>query len=417
MDVQAVRAAYPALGDGGRVFFDNPAGTQMAGRAIERMTHAMVHANANLGGYFETSVRAEALVDEARAAAAEFLGARDRREIVFGQSMTTLTFSVSRALGPTLNPGDEILLSRMDHDANVAPWLMLAEDRGLTVRWIDFDPDSYEFDLSRLHEVLTERTRIVAVGYASNLTGTIHDVRTIAAHARAVGALSYVDAVQFAPHGLIDVQALGCDMLVCSAYKFYGPHQAILWGRQDLLDGLRAYRVRPAAAAAPGNLETGTKSREAIAGVLGAIEHFAWLGEAFGEVGPEPSRRAKIEAGFAALDAYERTLTRRLIDVLAAQPSARIHGLTATQALRRRVPTVSFTVPGVAPAAIARRMAQAGIALWSGDNYAIEPVARMGLSQSGGVVRVGLAAYNTADEIDAFGVALDRTLRGLNEAA
>ena len=415
MDVQAVRAAYPAIGDGGRIFFDNPAGTQMAGRAIDGMTHAMIHANANLGGYFDTSQRAEALVDEARQAAAEFVGAQDKREIVFGQSMTTLTFSVSRALGPTLKPGDEILLSRMDHDANVAPWLMLAEDRGLVVRWIDFDPDTYEFDLSRLGEVLTERTRIVAVGYASNLTGTVHDVRTIAAHARAVGALTFIDAVQFAPHGLIDVQALGCDMLVCSAYKFYGPHQAILWGCRELLDGLRAYKVRPATAATPGNLETGTKSREAIAGVFGAIEHFAWLGETFGEVGPEPSRRQRIEAGFAVLDRYERDLTRRLIDLLAAQPSVRVHGLTATQSLRRRVPTVSFTVPGVAPAAIAKRMAEAGIALWSGDNYAIEPVARMGLSHSGGVVRVGLAAYNTADEIDAFGLALDRTLRVLED--
>jgi cysteine desulfurase family protein (TIGR01976 family) len=412
VDVELMRAAYPALAGSGQIFFDNPAGTQIAGRAIEAMVGAMTHANANLGGYFDTSVRAEALVDEARAAAADFLGASDPREIVFGQNMTTLTFAVSRALGPTLKPGDEILVTRMDHDANIAPWLMLAEDRGLTVRWLDFDPDAYEFDLSTLDSLITDRTRIVAIGYASNLTGTIHDVAAIAARARAVGALTFVDAVQFAPHGLIDVAALGCDLLACSAYKFYGPHHGVLWGRRDLLDGLRAYQVRPAETKAPGNLETGTKSREAIAGVMGAIEHFAWIGATFGDAGEGASRRQRIAAGFAALERHERTLTRRLIDTVAAHGAARIHGLTATQTMSRRVPTVSFTVPGHDPAAIAQRMARANIALWSGDNYAIEPVARLGLTQSGGVVRVGLAAYNTAEEVDAFGRALGEILGG-----
>ena len=412
MDVAAVRATFPAIGVGRPVFFDNPAGTQMAGRAIDRMVAAMTDGNANLGGYFATSVRAGAAVEAARDAVADFLGAADPREVVFGQSMTTLTFSVSRALGPTLKPGDEIVVTRMDHDANVAPWLMLAEERGCVVRWIDFDPDAYEFDLTRLDDVIGERTRIVAVGYASNLTGTIHDVRTICAHARAAGALSYVDAVQFAPHGLIDVQALGCDMLVCSAYKFYGPHQAVLWGRRALLDGLHAYKVRPAEAVAPGNLETGTKSREAIAGVAGAVEHFAWLGEAFGGAAPDAPRRERMAAGFAALQAHEAALTRHLLNTVQDHPSLRVHGLTATQSLGRRVPTVSFTVPGVAPAAIARAAAAAGISVWSGDNYAIEPVARMGLAGSGGVLRVGLAAYNTIEEIDAFGRVLAGTLAG-----
>jgi len=407
-----MRAAYPAIGEGGWIFFDNPAGTQMAGRAIGRMVEAMTDVNANLGGYFDASVRAGALIGEARQAAADFLGARDSREIVFGQNMTTLTFAVSRALGAMLKPGDEILLTRMDHDANVAPWLMLAEDHGLTVRWLDFDTDSYEFDLSSLETVLTERTRIVAVALASNLTGTIHDVRAIAGRASTVGALTFVDAVQFAPHGLIDVEALGCDLLVCSAYKFYGPHQGVLWGRRELLDALRAYRVRPAEARAPGNLETGTKSREAIAGVLGAIEHFAWVGDTFGTVARGASRRQRIAAGFAALERHERALTHRLIDVVAAHPAVRIHGLTATQALSRRVPTVSFTASGHDPAAIARRMARARIALWSGDNYAVEPVARLGLAQSGGVVRVGLAAYNTREEVDEFGRVLAEVLSG-----
>ena len=411
MDVAAVRAAYPAIGDDGWILLDNPAGTQMAGRAIEAMVEAMIHVNANLGGHFDASVRAEALIEEARQAA-DFLGAGDKREIVFGQNMTTITFSVSRALGATLAPGDEIVLSRMDHDANVAPWLMLARDRGLTVRWIDFEPDRCEFDLSRLDEVLGERTRIVAVGYASNLTGTIHDVRAIAERARAVGALSYVDAVQFAPHGLIDVQALGCDMLVCSAYKFYGPHQGVLWGRRELLDG--APRLPGAAGRSRGAGQSGDRhqSREAIAGVLGAIEHFAWLGETFGTVGEGAPRRARIAAGFAVLERHERALTRRLIETVTAHPSARIHGLTATQDLARRVPTVSFTAAGHDPAVIARKMAEARIALWSGDNYAVEPVARLGLAESGGVVRAGLAAYNTEAEVDAFGRVLAGMLRG-----
>ncbi len=393
-DIEAVRAGFPALArPDAPIFLDNPAGTQIAGRAIDRMVNAMVETNANLGGAFATSIAAGALVDEAHAAMTDFLGAGSRQEIVFGQNMTTLTFAVSRAIGRTLKAGDAIVLTRMDHDANVAPWLMLAEDLGLEVRWIDFDPESFEFDLSRLGEVLTPGVKLVATGYASNVTGTIHDVAAIARAAKAVGALTFVDAVQFAPHGLIDVQAIGCDLLVCSAYKFYGPHQGILWGRHDLLEALDAYKVRPAPSAPPGKFESGTTSREALAGVLGAVEHFESLG-----VGA--TRRERIASGIAAAEAYERALTERLIDGLEALPGVRIIGLTARQAMARRVPTVSFVADGRAPAGIAKAMAEANISLWSGHNYGIEPIARLGLADKGGVVRIGLGHYNTAAEVD-----------------
>lgn len=411
MDVSRVRDAFPVFARGeAPVFFDNPAGTQIAGRAIDRMVAAMIEANANLGGRFATSIAAGELVDEAHAAMADFLGAASPKEIVFGQNMTTLTFAMSRAIGRTLQCGDAIVLTRMDHDANVAPWLMLAEDLGLEVKWIDFDPGSFEFDLSRLGEVITPGVKLVATGYASNLTGTIHDVAAIARAAKAVGALTYVDAVQFAPHGAIDVRALGCDFLVCSAYKFYGPHQGVLWGRLDLLEALDAYKVRPAPKAPPGKFESGTSSREALAGVLGAVEYFAWLGDTFGGTRTDQTRTARVSAGIVAADRHERTITARLIDGLEAFPKIRILGLTAKQSLARRVPTVSFVAEGHHPGAIAEAMAAEAISLWSGHNYAIEPVARLGLTDKGGVVRVGLGHYNDAEDVDRFLRALDAVL-------
>ncbi len=242
MDSATIRAEFPALAaatGAGTIRFDNPAGTQMAARAIRRLTAAITDCNANLGGHFDASVRAGGLVDTARRAAADFVNAADPREVVFGPSMTALTFIVARALGRGwLKGGDEILVTRMDHDANVAPWLRVAEELALTVRWLDFDPETFEFDLGQLDDMLTDRVRVVAVGLASNVTGTINDAKAIARRAHERGALVYVDAVQLAPHAAIDVQDLGCDFLACSAYKFYGPHQAVLWGRLDLLDRL-----------------------------------------------------------------------------------------------------------------------------------------------------------------------------------
>ncbi|MFO1034319.1 MAG: cysteine desulfurase-like protein [Hyphomicrobiales bacterium] len=295
-DVAAIRRQFPALPihDHGapRIYFDNPAGTQVPQRVIDRTVEALAAKNANLGGYFRTTVEAGQLVDEAHAAVASLYGAASPDEIVFGQNMTTLTFHMSRCLGRRFKAGDEIVLSRMDHDANISPWLLLAEDKGLTVRWMDFDPGTYEFADDALTKVLSPRTRLVAFGYASNCTGTINDVERFCAEARAAGALTYVDAVQFAPHGLVDVQALGCDILVSSAYKWFGPHMGILWARESLLRETFPYKVRPAGHRWP-PFETGTL-HEGMAGVLGAVEYIESLGTG-------PTRRARIASSWAAM--------------------------------------------------------------------------------------------------------------------
>jgi len=372
------------------------------------MVEAMTSANANLGGLFETSIEAGARVREAHAAAADFVNATSPDEIFFGQSMTAITFTLSRAIGREFMAGDEIVLTRMDHDGNVTPWLMLAEDRGLKVHWLDFSPETFEYDLESLGRALSPRTRLVAVNHASNVTGTVNDVAEIARRAKSVGALVYVDAVQSAPHLPIDVQTLGCDVLVCSAYKFYGPHYALAWGRRELLERLTAYKVRAASNALPFKFVNGTTNREALAGIRGAIEHFEWIGRNFGGVVADATRRAAIVAGANAMRDYDRGLAKRLIDGLSAVPGLRVLGLARETDLSRRVPTVSFDLPGHDPAVIASFMAASGINLWSGHNYGVEPVTRLGLLEKGGVVRVGPTHYNTGAEIDRFLEALDR---------
>jgi cysteine desulfurase family protein (TIGR01976 family) len=293
--------------------------------------------------------------------------------------MTTLTLALARTLGRRFKQGGEIVLTRMDHDANVAPWLQLAEDNGLAVKWLDFSTETYDYDLSQLDNLLTPKTKLVALNYASNVIGTINDVRTITARAKEVGALVFVDAVQYAPHGVIDVQAIGCDFLVCSAYKFYGPHYGILWGKLDVLESLEPYKVRTAPNTSPDKFETGTKSREAIAGVLGAVEHL----KAF---------------GMAAIVNYEEKLTRHLIAGLQAIEGVTIHGKPAGG----RVPTLALTIRGKNPAEVAKALASHRINVWHGHNYGWEPVKRLGLLEAGGVVRVSLAQYNTREEIDYF---------------
>jgi cysteine desulfurase family protein (TIGR01976 family) len=411
--IDEIRAAFPALAmaDDGRprVYFDNPAGTQVPQRVIDRTVEALREKNANLGGYFATTTAIGALVDEAHQAMADFYNASSLREIVFGQNMTSLTFHFSRCLGRRLKMGDEIVLSRMDHDANVAPWLLLADDLGLTVRWMDFDPETYEFPDDALTRVLGDRTRLVALGFASNCTGTINDVKSFAAEAKQAGALVYVDAVQLAPHCGIDVQDLGADVLVASAYKFFGPHQGILWGREDLLAETFAYKVRPAGDEPPHRFETGTLSHEGMAGTLGAIEYLASFGEGNGKAYPQMSERgARVHDAFDRFAEWERQLCLRLIDGLTTFRKLRIRGITSSNAMHRRVPTVSFTIDGVHPEDMAKKLAKENIFVWSGHNYAVEPVTRMGLMDKGGVLRVGLAHYNTPAEIDAF---LDRMTR------
>jgi cysteine desulfurase family protein (TIGR01976 family) len=321
--------------------------------------------------------------------------------VFFGQNMTSITFAFSRAIGRMLKPGDEIIVSRMDHDANIAPWLMLAEDRELVVKWFDFDTSTFEFDVGQLDALLSKRTKVVAIGYASNLTGTINNVSAIARRAHATGALVYVDAVQFAPHGVVDVQAIDCDVLVCSAYKFFGPHYGLAWARRSLQEQLTAYKVRPASDDLPFKFVTGTTNREELAGVRGAVEYYAWVGQTFGTPASN-SRRDCIVAGAKAMAAYEKPLMAHLIEGLKGLPGVRIFGITDPAAFSRRVPTVSFRVDGFTTEEIVRHMAHRGIYLWHGDNYAIEPCRALGILDDGGVVRVGLAHYNRMDEVERF---------------
>jgi cysteine desulfurase family protein (TIGR01976 family) len=408
LDIQGVRRQFPALAltDQGkpRVYFDNPAGTQVPQQVIDRTVEALRDKNANLGGYFKTSRQADELVQAAHLAAADFYNAFHAEEIVFGQNMTTLTLHMSRCLARRFEPGDEIVLSRMDHEGNVAPWLLMAEDCGLTVRWLDFNTDSYEFPADALRKVLSSRTKLLAMNMASNCTGTINDVAAFAREAKAAGALVYVDAVQFAPHELLDVQALGADVVVSSAYKWFGPHMGILWARRDLLAETFAYKVRAVGEDLPHKFETGTLSHEGMAGCLGAIEYLE-------QFGTGATRREKLTAAWAVIVGYERALTLRMIEGLMPFKGLTIRGVTSANAMHRRVPTVSFTVDAVEPAKLARHFAGENMFVWSGHNYALEPIRAMGLEKKGGVLRVGLAHYNTAEEVDAFVAAL---ARGLN---
>lgn len=411
-DPDSVRHRFPALAieDDGRprIYFDNPAGTQVPEEVIARMRDCLVESNANLGGPFRTSELADEVVDEAHAAMADFLNARSPSEIVFGQNMTTLTFSLSRSIGRVLSPGDEIVLSRMCHDANVYPWMLLARDHGLAIRWLPFDTGRFEIDLDALDSVLSEKTRLVCVGGASNLLGTLNDISEISRRARDAGAWTWVDAVQSAPHVPTDVQAIGCDFLAVSAYKFFGPHQGILWGREELLESLPPYKLRPASDAPPGRFETGTQSHEGMAGTRAAVDYFASLGEGLAAAESRAAGRgSRVRAALEHLSRYEETLSRRLVDGLSSLPGITVHGITAPDKMARRVPTVAFTHQSVRPAHIACELGKRNIFVWSGHNYAVEPAKALGLYEEGGAVRVGAVHYNTAAEIDTFLAALE----------
>lgn len=418
-ELDTIRAQFPALSltDDGkpRIFFDNPAGTQVPKAVPDRMSEYLLNSNANMTGFFATSQQTDRVIAEAHDAMADFLNAAYSDEIVFGQNMTTITLHLSRSIGRMLSAGDEIVLTRMDHDANVAPWLMLAEDLGLEVRWLPFNLETYEFDREEIESAITTRTKLVCIGGASNLLGTINDVRSVSALAREVGALTYVDAVQLAPHVAIDVQDLGCDFLVCSAYKFFGPHQGVLWGRRELLEKMTAYKVRPAYDRPPFKYETGTQSHEGMAGTTAAIDYFAWIGESFADAyhaknAGYAGRRRHLRSAMQYLFDYERELTAYFLAELAAMSGVRVYGITDEAALDRRVPTVAFTVEGVDPAKIAEELALRNIFVWNGHNYAVELVKCLGLMEAGGVVRVGPVHYNSRVEIDKLMSALDEII-------
>lgn len=413
LDPLLVRSQFPAL-TSGAVFFDNPGGTQVPHPVIDRMVDYLVTTNANHGGAFATSVASDAVIEGGREAVADFVNAARPEEIIFGANMTTLTLGLSRALARELRPGDEIVVTRLDHDANIAPWLLIAEDRGCTVRWVDFDVEDCTLRLDQLEAALGSRTRLVAVGYASNAVGTINPVGRITELAHQAGALCFIDAVQYAPHGPIDVQALDCDFLVISAYKFFGPHLGALYGKLEHLERLRPYKVRPAPNEPPGSFETGTGNHEGIAGTLGAVEYLAWLGETCGSehaesyAGVYRGRRLQLKQAMSAIRAHEMDLSWALIEVLSEVPGLRIWGLTDREALDRRVPTVSFTLEGHTPRQVAEALGEERIYVWDGNYYALAVTERLGLETAGGMVRVGLTHYNTLEELGRLREAMRR---------
>ncbi len=400
-----VRSHFPSLASDA-LFFDNPGGTQVAQEVVTRMQRYFSYSNANHGGAFRTSQLSDAMVADARQAVADFLHAARPEEIIFGQNMTSLTLHISRSIARLLSPGDELVVTRLDHDANIAPWLLIAEDRGCHVRWVDFRPEDCTLDLVEMERLISPRTKLVAVGYASNAVGTINDVRRVVQMAHSVGALCFVDAVQYAPHKAIDVQALDCDFLACSAYKFFGPHTGILYGKYALLDQLTAYKVRPSGANPPDKFETGTQSFESIAGVLGVMEYLAWLGESFGAQFAERYEHEftgpglAVRQGLAAIEEYELTINSKLLAGLRSVPGLHIWGITDPQLMHQRVPTFSFTLPGHSARAVAEKLAQENIYVWDGNFYALAVVQRLGLEANGGLVRIGLTHYNTLDEVD-----------------
>jgi cysteine desulfurase family protein (TIGR01976 family) len=382
-DVEAVRAEFPALA-GGIVFLDGPGGTQVPQPVIDAMADCLSEANANLGGPFETSRRADAIVGAAHEAAARFLGASPA-EVGFGPNMTTLNFALTRALGRELEAGDEIVVTRLDHDGNVAPWLELAEDLHLTVRHADFDPETGTLDVEDLEAQLSEWTRVVAFPWASNALGTVTPVQRIAELAHEAGALAWVDAVHYAPHGPIDVVAAGADVLICSPYKFFGPHLGLFFGRREVIERWRPYKVRPADDEPVGHrFETGTLSHEALAGTTAALAYIESL-------------------GWEAVRAHERELGQCFLEGL-PEPY-RLHGVPTMEG---RVPTFSITHPERSPDDLAAALGERGIATWPGNFYAVEVMKRLGLPE--GTLRIGFVHYNSDDEVG-------RVLEALNDLA
>ena len=392
LDVEALRAEFPALA-GTQIYLDGPAGTQVPNRVIRAVTEALGSSMSNVGGHFGSSKRSEAVVDRARAAAADFVGG-EPAEVIFGPNMTSLTFAVSRALAEGWKEGDRIILSALDHDANITPWVRAAASKGVLVDFVDFDLKTTAIDLDQLEAMIDERTRLVAVTACSNAFGTLVDVARVARAARSVGALTYIDAVHLAPHRRIDVHSIGCDFLVCSAYKFFGPHLGVMWMRGDLLEKLPAFKVRPAPDRGPGRWETGTAPFELLAGFTAAVDYLASLGWG-------ADRRGALDAAFVEIGAYETDLSERF---LAGLPSGlKVVGQPAVEG---RVPTFALAVDSLTATEVARQLGNVGIATWSGHYYAVEPMSRLGFLDSGGLTRIGFVHISTADEVDAALAAL-----------
>jgi cysteine desulfurase family protein (TIGR01976 family) len=398
LDLDWIRSQFPAFStevDGlPAAYFDGPGGTQVPRRVIDAVADALARSNANTHGAFLTSRRADAILAEAHASVADLLGC-DADEVVFGPNMTTLTFAISRAIGRELSAGDEIVLTALDHDANFSPWKAL-EERGVVIRVADFKAEDCTLDIDHLLSLIHSKTKLVAVGHASNAAGTINPVGRIAEAAHAAGAWVYVDAVHYAPHGPIDVKSIDCDFLACSAYKFFGPHQGMLYGKRELLERLRPYKVRPAADRSPDRWETGTQNHEAMAGVTAAVEYLAEIGERAGATG---TRREKLLTAMRTIQACERKLAERLIAGLLAIPGLTFFGIREPERFGERAPTVAIQLAHESPRQTAERLAALGLFVWDGNYYALNWTERLGL-EPGGAVRIGLAHYNTVEEVD-----------------
>jgi cysteine desulfurase family protein (TIGR01976 family) len=410
LDSAWVREQFPSLKQ--RVnghpaaFLDGPAGTQVPKQVMDAIQKYLLNSNANTCGAFATSRTSDAMIASARAAMADFFHC-DQDEVVFGQNMTTITFALSRAIGRDLQPGDEIVVTTLDHDANVAPWRAL-EEKGVVIRQVDIRETDCTLDLDDLKRKITPQTKLVAVGYASNAVGTINPVAEITKLAHDAGALMFIDAVHYAPHGPIDVRALDCDFLACSPYKFFGPHMGTLYGKREHLLRLKPYKVRPATDALPDRWETGTQLHELIAGIAAAVEYIAELGR---RCDPSvPDRRAALQAAYRATRQHEMALLSQLIPGLLAIPGLQFFGITDPQRFSDRCSTVSVCLPNHKPVEIAAFLGDRGIFTWDGNYYALNLTERLGVEQTGGLLRIGLVHYNTADEVD-------RLLSALREIA
>jgi cysteine desulfurase family protein (TIGR01976 family) len=428
LDLTWVRAQFPALAEtvNGQpaVFFDGPGGTQVTQRVIDAISSYLTHANANTHGAFLTSNRSDQVIAEAHQAMADLLGC-DPDEVVFGANMTSLTFMLSRSIGREIQPGDEIVLTRLDHDANFSPWKAL-EERGAVIKVVDIDVEDCTLDMDDLRRQITTRTKLVAVGYASNAVGTINDVAEVTRLAHSVGALSFIDAVHYAPHGPIDVRAIDCDFLACSPYKFFAPHAGTLYGKREHMNRLKPYKVRPASDTAPDRWETGTKNHEGLAGVAAAIEYLAELGSKIEDRGSKiedrdlPSsildprssatRRGLLLTAMHAIRDYERGLAERLIAGLLAIPGLTFYGISDPARFAQRTPTVGVRIAGHTPRELSEFLGERGIFTWDGNYYALNLTERLGVEESGGMLRIGLVHYNTAEEVD-------RLLAALGEVA
>lgn len=405
-DVAWVRSQFPALSEtvNGQpaAFLDGPGGTQVPHKVIHAISDYLQHSNANTCGAYATSRRTDAVIAGARAAMADFLGC-DGYEIVFGPNMTTLTFALSRSIGRELGPGDEIVVTHLDHDANVSTWRSL-EERGVTVRFADIQENDCTLDMQHLARQITAKTKLVAVGYASNAVGTINDVKEVVRLAHQVGALAFVDAVHYGPHGLIDVRAIDCDFLACSTYKFFGPHMGVLYGKREHLKRLQPYKVRALVNEVPNRWEMGTLNHECIAGITACVEYLADLGRHVNS--KSTNRRSALLSAFQTIQAYERTLAERMLRGLLAIPGLKVYGITDLQKLANRTPTFAVRVDGHTPLELATKLGDRGFFTWDGNYYALNLTERLDVEKSGGFLRIGLVHYNTAEEVDGVVAAL-----------